>query len=61
MKRADYWMSVTRWGWLVGKSASARPGLGQGESSEEPKAWNQTSKKELLAVDGDRTKTDTGG
>jgi hypothetical protein len=36
-------------------------GGGQGESTEEPMAQRKTFKKEALVVDGDRTKTDTGG
>ena len=44
----------------VGKSTGIRPGDSQGEPSGEPMAWRDASKKEPLAVDGDRTKTDTG-
>lgn len=54
-------MSVLLWGWSVGKSADIMPGSGQGESSEEPMVWRETSKKQPLVVDGVRTKTDTGG
>jgi hypothetical protein len=33
----------------------------QGEPSGEPMVWREASKKQPLVVDGDRTKTDTGG
>ena len=36
-------------------------GRTQVESSEETMLWSDAFKKELLTVDGDRTKTDTGG
>ncbi len=36
-------------------------GYAQGESQEEPMEWSEASKKEPLAADGVRTKTDTGG
>ncbi len=54
-------MSVAWWGGLVGKSASVNLGYAQGESQEEPMEWSEASKKEPLAADGVRTKTDTGG
>ena len=54
-------MSFLLSGWLVGKSASGMPDSGQGEPTGEPMAKRETSKKQSLIVQGDRTKTDTGG
>ncbi len=54
-------MSVVLRGGLVGKTVCVKLESKQGESQEEPMAWRDASKKQFLVVDGDRTKTDTGG
>ena len=54
-------MSVVLRGGLVGKTVRKKPESKQGESKEELMAWRDASKKQSLVVDGDRTKTDTGG
>ena len=54
-------MSVLIWGGPLGKSGGIKLGIGQGEPSGEPMTWRETSKKQFLVFEGDRTKTDTGG
>ena len=60
-KHADRWLCpLSSENFWQANPPEYNSGYAQGESSEEPMMWCYISKKEFLAVDGDRTKTDTG-
>ena len=62
ISHVDRWFeSITLRGVLVGKSVSKAPESVQGEASCRTDDVRHTFKKYSLLVDGDRTKTDTGG